>query len=230
MEKFDGFSAATFKFLRELKVNNNRDWFLENKPRYRQDVVEPALAFVTDFGRRLNGVHSDIIYDTRTNGAGSLFRIYRDTRFSKDKTPYKTHLGVFFWLGIVPVKMANPGIYVHLDSEGAQLHSGLYRFEPERMKIYRDVLSGEKTAADLHKILAGLKKKGFVVQGEQYKRVPPGFDKTSDYADLARYKGLYVSAPSFKKNLVTTPKLLNECMKYARQVAKFNNWFANNLF
>src|SRR3954470_21671845 len=90
------FSPALFTFLRDLAANNDREWFAANKARYVAEVQEPALAFIEDVGMRLpEEISPHFVADPRTTG-GSLFRIYRDTRFSKDKTPYKTHCGVQF--------------------------------------------------------------------------------------------------------------------------------------
>src|SRR5687768_15476711 len=84
------FTPATLKFLTQLATHNERDWFNANKARFVTDVQEPALQFIADFAPRLAGLSEHLVADARPQG-GSLFRIYRDTRFSKDKTPYKTH-------------------------------------------------------------------------------------------------------------------------------------------
>ena len=89
------FTPATFSFLRDLAKNNNREWFGDHKDRYENHVKEPALRFIVDVGPKLDKISPHFRADPRANG-GSLFRIYRDTRFSKDKTPYKTHTGIQF--------------------------------------------------------------------------------------------------------------------------------------
>ena len=86
------FTDEFFRFLRELKKNNNREWFQANKQRYEKEVRDPALQFIADFAPHLKKINSHFLADPRPNG-GSLFRIYRDIRFSADKSPYKTHLG-----------------------------------------------------------------------------------------------------------------------------------------
>src|SRR5918999_5746112 len=109
------FSPALFAFLRELRRNNDREWFNANKRRYQEDVQEPALAFIADFAPRLERISPHFVADPRPVG-GSLFRIYRDTRFGKDKTPYKTHAGIQF--RHEDGKDAHcPGFYVHIDAE-----------------------------------------------------------------------------------------------------------------
>ena len=86
------FGPELFEFLTELRNNNNREWFQANKGRYQSDVLEPLQTFVADFGPRLHDISPHFVADPRPSG-GSIFRIYRDVRFSKDKTPYKTHPG-----------------------------------------------------------------------------------------------------------------------------------------
>src|SRR5678815_2121248 len=92
---FEGFSDETFAFLGELEEHNQRDWFEANKSRYERVVREPALAFVRDMGRRLAEVAPALRADDRKVG-GSMMRVHRDTRFSKDKSPYKTNVGIQF--------------------------------------------------------------------------------------------------------------------------------------
>src|SRR4051812_48476114 len=89
------FDPEFFDFLIELAANNDRDWFAAHKERYETQVLEPALAFIEHSGPRLSETTPPLRADPRRNG-GSLFRIYRDTRFSRDKTPYKTHTGMHF--------------------------------------------------------------------------------------------------------------------------------------
>ena len=106
------FGRELFGFLAELKDNNDRDWFNANKARYEADVLEPSLAFIEDFAPYLHQISPHLRADARRVG-GSLFRIYRDTRFSKDKTPYKTTAGIWFKHERAKDVHA-PGFYLHL--------------------------------------------------------------------------------------------------------------------
>ena len=101
------FSPELFAFLRELKDHNEREWFNANKARYEGDLKEPALAFIEDMAYRLPEVAPQLTADKR-----ALFRIYRDTRFAKDKTPYKTHLGIYF-RHAASADAETPGVYLH---------------------------------------------------------------------------------------------------------------------
>ena len=95
MPDFPGFPADFFRFFRDLKNNNNREWFKDNKPRYQAAVQEPMSAFITAMAPYLKRISPHYVADPRPNG-GSMFRIHRDTRFSNDKTPYKTHAACHF--------------------------------------------------------------------------------------------------------------------------------------
>jgi uncharacterized protein (TIGR02453 family) len=107
------FTPSLFTFLRELAENNNREWFQDNKSRYEQHVKDPALRLIADFGPRLKKISPHFRADPRAVG-GSLFRIHRDTRFSKDKSPYKTHTGIQFRHELGKDAYA-PGFYLHLE-------------------------------------------------------------------------------------------------------------------
>src|SRR5215212_12031343 len=128
------FSAALFTFLRELKANNRRDWFQANKARYEEDVKEPALAFIEDIGHRLPEVAPHLVADTK-----SLFRIHRDTRFAKDKTPYKTHVGIYFRHARA-AEADTPGLYLHLEPGHVFLGAGIWHPGSPGLKRIRDAL------------------------------------------------------------------------------------------
>ncbi len=85
-DDFDGFPLEAMQFFADLEHNNNRDWFQAHKPDYQNHIIAPGKAFVLALGQRLAAISPHIQFDTRTNGAGSMLRIYRDIRFSKDKT------------------------------------------------------------------------------------------------------------------------------------------------
>ncbi|HEY5038590.1 MAG TPA: TIGR02453 family protein, partial [bacterium] len=106
------FTPAFFKFLKDIKANNNRPWFLANKERYEKVVRNPLLDFIGDVGPSLRKISKNIIADNSPTG-GSMFRIYRDARFSKDKTPYKTHASARFPTSRDKNAHA-PGYYLHL--------------------------------------------------------------------------------------------------------------------
>lgn len=126
------FTAATFKFLRELESNNNKEWWEENKDRYADVVREPALEFIADFGDHLGSLSPHFTADAKTVG-GSLMRPYRDVRFSKDKTPYKTNVGIQF-RHEAGKDVHAPGFYLHL--EPGENFAGVGLWSPETKVAY----------------------------------------------------------------------------------------------
>lgn len=135
------FTPALFAFLRDLEDNNDRDWFNANKDRYLEKVQEPALEFIVDFGKQLAGISTHFTADARVQG-GSLFRIHRDTRFSKDKTPYKTNTGVHFRHEAAKDVHA-PGYYIHLEPGACFAGVGLWRPESKVAYAIRERIAGD---------------------------------------------------------------------------------------
>src|SRR5262249_43032298 len=119
------FSPATFKFLRELEANNRREWFNANKERYLRDARDPMLEFIAAFAPRLRKISARFVADPSPSG-GSMFRIYRDTRFSKDKSPYKTHVAAHFQHASSGEEMMAPGFYVSLAPGECFMGAGLW--------------------------------------------------------------------------------------------------------
>ncbi|MGH2671548.1 MAG: DUF2461 domain-containing protein, partial [Actinomycetota bacterium] len=159
------FDEETFSFLRELKRNNDRAWFNANKQRYEESVKEPFLRFIEDVGPELRKVSRNLIADSRPVG-GSLFRIYRDVRFSKDKSPYKTHVGAHFPLG---KGMAAPGYYLHLEPGECFVAGGMWMPEPEVLQAIRQRIADDPSA--------WTKARGKLDHSEEtLKRPPRGFD------------------------------------------------------
>ncbi len=126
-----------FQFLTRLKRNNKREWFLRHKDEYESCVKQPALRFIEDFSAHLAGLSVHLVADARPS-RGSLFRIYRDTRFSNDKRPYKTHVAMRFSHRGKDVH--SPGFYLHLETGGCFAASGLWHPEPPTLLKVRTAI------------------------------------------------------------------------------------------
>lgn len=137
------FTPAVFGFLRELRANNNKEWWEDNKERYIETIREPALDFIEDFGEKLKNISPHFVGDTRTNG-GSLMRPYRDTRFAKDKTPYKTNVGIQFRHERGRDVHA-PGFYIHLEPGDSFLGAGMWRPETPLARAIRQAINDDPT-------------------------------------------------------------------------------------
>ncbi len=167
------FSPALFTFLAELKENNTREWFAANKQRYEDLVREPALRFIDDFREPLKGISPHFEASAKTVG-GSLFRIHNDVRFSKDKTPYKTHVGIHFRHERAKDAHA-PGFYLHLEPRNCFTGAGLWRPETKLAYEIRDYIASNP--AEWTSILhAGDFASTYELQGDSLKRPPKGFD------------------------------------------------------
>ncbi|MBT8473085.1 MAG: DUF2461 domain-containing protein [Marinicaulis sp.] len=185
MTGFDGLPADYFKFFIELETNNNREWFNDNKLRFRESVQEPLAAFVEAMAPRLKKISRHIVADPRLNG-GSVFRIYKDTRFSKDKSPYKTHGGVQFRHALGKDAHA-PGFYVHLDPTEVFYGGGVWRPPSPQLMQIRTAIAKNGAAWDKVISAPAFAKRFDGIGGESLTRPPRGFDADHKFiADIKR--------------------------------------------
>jgi uncharacterized protein (TIGR02453 family) len=163
------FGPELFGFLRDLKANNDRGWFNANKERYEREVRNPALDFVEDFAPYLEEISPHFVADARPSG-GSLFRIHRDTRFSKDKSPYKPYTGIQFRHELGKDAHA-PGFYLHLEPGSVFAGAGIWH--PDQPTLLR---IREAIAHDPDGWRAATGGESFRLAGDSLKRAPAGFD------------------------------------------------------
>ncbi len=134
------FSPRLFHFLAQLRRNNRRAWFLKHKPEYEEFARQPSLRFIRDLGLHLREVSPWLVADPKPVG-GSLFRIYRDVRFSKDKRPYKWHVGMHFRHASSNEAVHGPGLYLHLEPNECFLAGGVWRPDPRSLARIRDAIA-----------------------------------------------------------------------------------------
>jgi uncharacterized protein (TIGR02453 family) len=188
------FTPALFAFLRELEANNDRQWWEENKDRYHAVVRDPSLDFITDFGGRLEKISTHFTADSRPVG-GSLMRPHRDTRFTPDKTPYKTNVGIQF-RHERGKDIHAPGYYLHLAPGACFAGVGLWHPETEVARAIRQAIHDDAAGW-----AAATKRKPFTDtwsttpdDDEMLKRVPAGLDPGHPYADDLRMKSFIAGA------------------------------------
>ncbi len=201
------FSPALFTFLRELKANNDREWFNANKNRYEEVIREPALEFVAEFAPHLERISPHFVADPRPVG-GSLFRIHRDTRFSKDKTPYKPHTGIQFRHEAAKDVHA-PGYYLHLEPGEIFVGVGVWHPDSTALARIRGALVEDPDSwrgATSNRAF----RQRFTLAGESLKRPPAGFDhdhpliddlKRKDFIAVARLQQRAVTSSGFDEAL-----------------------------
>lgn len=194
-------SASGFDFLNKLKKNNNREWFNEHKTTFQQELSQIEI-FAEALLQKLN--EHDVI--ETPSGKKSLFRIYRDTRFSNDKTPYKSHFSGSFKRA---TKSRRGGYYFHVEPGNSFVAGGFWGPVPEDVKRVRDDIAFDP--APLRKILNS---KSFIsmfgsMEGEQLKKTPRGYEADHEGADLLRYKQ-YLMVRRFPDEVVLGGDFLKE--------------------
>jgi uncharacterized protein (TIGR02453 family) len=190
-QTFTGFPKEAIRFLSELRVNNNKRWFDRNKATYEGSIVVPALAFVPALSAKLSAFAPSVIAEPRIGG--SLFRIQRDTRFSADKSPYKTHVGIRLRDEdtATSTRCTGPLFYVEFDAERLRLGVGVKVFEAPLLAAYRRAVSTSKDKAVFADAIATAGAADDQLIGEVLARTPRGFE--NDERDtLIKRKGFFV--------------------------------------
>ena len=214
------FTSALFKYLRDLAANNDRDWFQARKERYERLLRDPAQRFISDFGPRLAKISPHFLADPRPVG-GSLFRIFRDVRFSKDKSPYKTHVGIQFRHKEGRDAHA-PGYYLHLEPGGSFAGMGLWHPDGATVKKIREQLVADPGG---WKKAVGSKsfRQRFALEGDKLKRPPRGFDaehpliedlKRKDFIAVTRFTQKEVTSADFLTRFTAVCRSGSPLMRY----------------
>jgi uncharacterized protein (TIGR02453 family) len=211
------FTSEFFEFLSQLKQTNSREWFQANKARYRQDVQEPLLRFIADFAAPLAGISPRFVADPRPSG-GSMFRIYRDVRFSRDKSPYKTHAAAQF-RHQQGRDVHAPGFYLHLEPENVFVGAGLWHPAGPTLAAVRDAIveRPEKWSATLSdpEFVAG-----HDLGGEKLKRSPRGYDPDHPLVEYLKFKD-FVSYQNLTEAEALSPGFLDTVADSCRAAAGF---------
>jgi len=209
------FSPATFRFLRSLEKNNNREWFHAHKDQYETHVREPFLALIGDLQAPLNKISKHYRADTRKNG-GSLFRIFRDTRFSNNKLPYKSWQGARFFherRHEIPA----PSFYVQIQPGDCFAGGGMWHPEPEALKHIRGFLADNPEAwkkATRSKAF----RDHFEFWGESLSRPPRGFDPAHELIDDIKRKD-FACGEGFDEKFACSAELLPWLVDTYKRVA-----------
>lgn len=214
------FTPRLFDFLRQLRANNNREWFQKNKGRYELEVRAPTLRFITEVGPALRKISSHLVADPRPVG-GSLFRINRDIRFSSDKSPYKTAVGISFGHDRGREGPA-PGFYLHLEPGESFAGGGVHMPDTATLTLIRDAIVAD--SAGWKRIVSAADfAPAFTNMGDALKRAPQGYDpnhplvedlKRKSYTWHARFSEAEVCAPDFMDRYLTACRTANAFSRF----------------
>jgi uncharacterized protein (TIGR02453 family) len=198
--RYARFEKTSIQFLRELSANNNREWFKTHKVRYEEDVLDVALRFIQSMQDPLAEIAPNFTA-VPTRMGGSLMRVYRDTRFSRNKLPYKTNIGIQFRHERAK-DVHSPGYYVHIDPDEVFIGVGMWRPDSEPLRQIRERIvarPGEWTRS----ISTPAFQRHFSLGGESLLRPPRGFDKDHPLIDDIKRKS-FIAVRSMK---------VEECLK-----------------
>lgn len=220
----DKISPFVFEFLNDLSHNNNREWFMDNKKRW-QSVKEDFLEFVEDLMPELYNMDKTIGIQSAEK---CMYRIYRDMRFSNDKTPYKTHVAVYIATGGIK-RHGRPGYYFHIENGGSMAGGGIFMPEPNTLTaIRKEIFYNIDTFRNI--IEADDFKKYFneLWQLDMLKQPPKGFPKDFEGIDLLKYRH-YVSSCEFSDITATTDGFKKYVMEIFRATYPLNKFIIDSM-
>jgi uncharacterized protein (TIGR02453 family) len=217
---FTGFTRSAPGFFHELAAQMNRDWFLANKTRYETEWVQPMSALLDEVARKVAPAYRPLRLS-----APKVMRIHRDVRFSKDKAPYKTHIGAVITVeGRKVGEGGTAAMYVHLGVDEEFVGVGTYMFDPDKLAAWRKAAAG-KPGAELLKLIEKLRAAGYDVGGhDDYKKVPKGFDPDHPRAELLRMKGLTAGPGALPKGILHKPAFAGWLADHGKRLAPLVVW------
>jgi uncharacterized protein (TIGR02453 family) len=207
---FAGFPVAALDFYDDLEVDNTKSYWEKHKATYDADVKAPMVALVS-------ALAPEFALDRQSY---KVFRPYRDVRFAKDKTPYKTNQGAY--VAVAPAT----GWYVEISARGVRTGGGCYDMGGPRLAAYRDAVADEKTGARLTRITNKLTRAGFELGGETLKTAPRGYDAQHGRIDLLRHKSLYAGKSYGFEKVIHTAALLDEVRADWQALRPLIEWLA----
>jgi uncharacterized protein (TIGR02453 family) len=220
MNIFSGFPKEAIGFLAELEKNNNREWFNQNKTRYKEWVDSPAKDFVTAMAGKMESLISAPV-------RGKIFRVYRDVRFSKDKKPYNPLIKIAFFKATQQKEKAcsKPMYFFRLNKDTLALGAGVYEFNNIRaLQNYRNQVADDNFGPRLEKLLKSFRKSGLWINETHYKKVPNGFDKNHPREALLRHRGLYAFIETPVPSEISTSKGVQFCLKKYKSLSPLFDW------
>jgi uncharacterized protein (TIGR02453 family) len=223
MSDFEGFPHDCVPFLQELARNNNRDWFNDNKQRYESLVREPALMFIEGMADGLKKISPHFTAIAKKSG-GSLMRVYRDTRFAKDKTPYKTNIGIQFRHELGKNVHA-PGFYVHIAADECFIGVGIWHPESDALKAIREFILDNPSSWKDARAYPPFKK-NFELAGDSLVRPPRGIPAEHDLIEDLKRKD-FIALKSFPVEKINDKKFIRFVLNSFDQADPFMHYLCD---
>ena len=205
---FTGFPAAALDFYDDLEMDNTKSFWTEHKHVYEESVRTPMAALLGELEEEF--------------GTAKMFRPYRDVRFAKDKTPYKTHQGAF--IDVAPAT----GWYVQIGAPGVRVGAGFYEASSERLGRLRTAIDEDRRGKQLEKLLARLTSAGWTVGGDRLKTSPRGYDAEHPRIELLRHKSLTVGKSYGFEPIIHKPELADQIRTDWRSTKSLITWLTDN--
>jgi uncharacterized protein (TIGR02453 family) len=223
---FHGFPQGGIAFLHELAEHNDRAWFEAHRAAWDAEILPAMLEWCGALAERLRDAMPGLVFVPRVGG--SIYRLNRDIRFSRDKRPYKTHVAALLWDGAE--KHDAPAVYLHVSASEVIFGGGIYAFEDARLERWRRLLHAEASVERLEAALAAARQGGLKPEiSEKLQRPPRGFDPEGPRAELSKYKGLAMTRRSKPAGWLHTPEALDRAEAAARAYAPLHVWMRDEL-
>ena len=220
--RFEGFADADARFFHALAKHQKREWFQAHRAEYDTGWVAPMRLLLDELRERI-----DPLFVRHALGDPKIFRINRDVRFSKDKSPYKTHIGAYIPMGSAGGPHNPVPVYVQLGTS-TFVGAGHYLMQPSQLERYRAAVLDDATGSALARIVAGLEKAKFQIRSfDALKKVPRGMDPEHPRADLLKRKSLAVGFPTLPKRLIVTRALVGWLVERIERARPLVEWLAD---
>jgi len=217
---FEGFADRDARFFRALAKHQDREWFALHRREYEEGWLAPMRALLAEVRERIDGFFpQDPLADPK------VFRIHRDVRFAKDKSPYKTHIGGYIAIDGGSAPLVPMPLYLHVAATEAFVAAGHYMMDGPQLARFRAAVLDDAQGARLADVLRRLERAGFTVGShEMLRKVPRGLDPAHPRADLLRRKGLVVSFPTLPRNLLVERRLVDWLVAHTKRVVPLVDW------
>jgi uncharacterized protein (TIGR02453 family) len=207
------FTAGTLSFLRRLKRNNRREWFNARRDEYEREVRQPMTRIIERLAIDFRSFAPELMASPKA----SMYRIYRDTRFSDDKTPYKTHAAASFRHRDLP-KHEGAGLYIHVAPDGVWVGGGMWAPQTPQLHAVREHIAANSRRLRAIVLAPAFKRAVGALDGERLQRVPRGFPKDHEAAEYLKYRQ-FLAGAEFPASFATSPRFYRGVVGVFRHIA-----------